>query len=111
MWLWVQETLVPVLLLVPSPTQGAIPWLWEKLGSLSLTRGPLIWAGLSPALGLGLTTKALGRRSVSSPLWFGLSSPPSPASGHDMLPSRCQPLPLPASGGKLAPPTSPASRY
>lgn len=55
MWLWVQETLVPVLLLVPSPTQGAMPWLWEKLGSLSLTRGPLIWAGLSPALGLGLT--------------------------------------------------------
>ena len=55
MWLWVQETLVPVLLLVPSPTQGAMPWLWEKRGSLSLTRGPLIWAGLSPALGLGLT--------------------------------------------------------
>lgn len=54
MWPWMQETLEPDLLLVPSQTQRAMVWGREKLSSLSLTWGPLIWASLSPLLGLGL---------------------------------------------------------
>lgn len=64
---------------------------WEKLGSLSLTWGPLIWASLSltpPTARPGSHhLKALGRRSMSSPPQFGLSSPLSPASEHNTLPS------------------------